>query len=208
MINRRFLTLALGLLLTHLSPFSICAQGCVDLGLSVNWAICNVGANTPEETGTLFAGGQIKEITLDMSIRDYKKMIMIHTQDYSGNPDYDAATAYMGSPWRTPTAREWEELLSRCTWRWCKYPNANGVKVKGYEVTGPNGNSIFLPSRRNPYNGKYATYESYQCSTPVANTNKMNFLVFSSSAQRLIRIKYADHFFPLLPVRGVIDKNK
>lgn len=208
MINRGFLTLVLGLLLTHLFPFSIHAQGCVDLGLSVNWATCNVGGNTPEEVGTLFIGGQIKEVSLEMSIREWKKMHMIHTQDYSGNPDYDAATAYLGSPWRTPTAREWEELLSKCTWRWCKYHNANGVKVKGYEVTGPNGNSIFLPTRRDRKTGKFYPYESYQCSTPVANTKKMNFIIFSGSVHRLVRWKYTDQILKGLPVRGVIDKNK
>ena len=30
----------------------------VDLGLSVNWATCNVGANAPEEVGDYFAWGE------------------------------------------------------------------------------------------------------------------------------------------------------
>lgn len=31
----------------------------VDLGLSVKWATCNVGANSPEEYGSYFAWGEI-----------------------------------------------------------------------------------------------------------------------------------------------------
>ena len=40
-----------------------------------------------------------------------------------------------------PTRKELEELKNKCTWVWTIQ---NGVK--GYKVTGPNGNSIFLPA--------------------------------------------------------------
>jgi hypothetical protein len=40
-----------------------------------------------------------------------------------------------------PTLEEQRELLDNCTWTWMK---VNGVN--GYTVTGPNGNSIFLPA--------------------------------------------------------------
>ncbi len=204
-MKKSLLTLAIGLFFINISPLPIYAQGCVDLGLSVNWATCNVGAYTPEEQGTIFIGGQIKEYSNDMPIREIRKMVMIHTQDYSGNPNYDAATAFMGSQWRTPTARDWDELLSKCVWRWCKYYDTNGMLVRGYEITGPNGNSIFLPVRRKD-NGKSMSFESYQCSTPVANTKKMNFLIMSSGGRRLVRFKYEDHIFRGLPVRAVTDK--
>ena len=39
-----------------------------------------------------------------------------------------------------PTVTEANELLESCTWEWGIY---NGVN--GYQVTGPNGNSIFFP---------------------------------------------------------------
>lgn len=45
-----------------------------------------------------------------------------------------------GGAWRTPTRKEIEELLQRCTW---ELTACNGVD--GYKVTGPNGISIFLP---------------------------------------------------------------
>ena len=40
-----------------------------------------------------------------------------------------------------PTKEEFEELIERCTWNWTTYKG-----VKGCKVTGPNGNSIFLPA--------------------------------------------------------------
>lgn len=44
--------------------------------------------------------------------------------------------------WRTPTRAEMQELIESCEWTWGQY---NGVN--GYQVTGPNGNSIFLPAQ-------------------------------------------------------------
>ena len=43
--------------------------------------------------------------------------------------------------WRTPSESEAQELLTQCEWQW-------GVLdgVSGYKVTGPSGNSIFLPA--------------------------------------------------------------
>ena len=45
-----------------------------------------------------------------------------------------------GGAWRTPTASELQELLNKCSW---EMTVSDGVK--GYKVTGPNGNAIFLP---------------------------------------------------------------
>ncbi|MBQ9475536.1 MAG: hypothetical protein IJU69_04695 [Bacteroidales bacterium] len=43
-----------------------------------------------------------------------------------------------------PTDAEWTELRTKCTWTWKS--NYNGTGVNGRLVTGPNGNSIFLPA--------------------------------------------------------------
>lgn len=40
-----------------------------------------------------------------------------------------------------PSAYEMEELIHKCTWTWTKMKG-----IEGYKVTGPNGNSIFLPA--------------------------------------------------------------
>ena len=121
----------------------------VDLGLSVKWATCNVGANSPEDYGDYFAWGETstKETydddncpTEGLSISQLQSQGYI---DIEGNltSQYDAARANWGGNWRMPTKAELQELIDKCTWTWT---TQNGVK--GYKVTGPNGNSIFLPA--------------------------------------------------------------
>lgn len=53
----------------------------------------------------------------------------------------DAAYMALGGKWRMPTNAAMAELEKGCTWVWI---SQNGVY--GYEVIGPNGNSIFLPA--------------------------------------------------------------
>ena len=55
--------------------------------------------------------------------------------------EYDEARQKWGGSWRMPTKEEFNELLSKCTWTWMTYKGING-----YKVTGPNGDSIFLPA--------------------------------------------------------------
>ena len=53
----------------------------------------------------------------------------------------DAAYVNWGPSWRMPTKVQQDELREKCTWVWTA---RNGVN--GQLVTGPNGNSIFLPA--------------------------------------------------------------
>lgn len=129
----------------------------VDLGLSVKWATCNVGASKPYEYGDFFAWGEVepKELydwsTYKYSIRDKYSSGYIFTKycvkrGYGFDkivldPEDDAATVNWGGAWRMPTRDEFSELKNNCIWDWT---TQNGVK--GYKVIGPNGNSIFLPA--------------------------------------------------------------
>lgn len=128
---------------------SVTSGDAIDLGLSVKWASCNVGANSPEEYGYYFAWGETTakssyssrtSITYGWSISGLGSRGII---DADGNlaAAYDAATANRGDNWRMPTLDEMKELINQCTWEWT---TMNGVK--GRKVTGPNGNSIFLPA--------------------------------------------------------------
>ena len=131
----------------------------VDLGLpsGVLWATHNVGANKPEAYGGYFAWGET-EPKDDYTGNTYKWAYVengkMHYTKYNTNsangdvdnktelePEDDAATVNMGSEWRMPTRDEITELVDNCTWEWTQL---NGVN--GYQVTGPNGNSIFLPA--------------------------------------------------------------
>ena len=104
----------------------------VDLGLSVKWAKCNIGATVPEKIGDYYVWG-LTEISSNSAY-------VVTMDDISGNPKYDAACTKLGGNWRMPTKAEFEELINNCSWN---TTNKNGVN--GYEVVGPNGNSIFLP---------------------------------------------------------------
>ena len=111
----------------------------VDLGLSVKWATCNVGATSPEGYGDYFAWGETttKAEYTEENCTTYGKAM----NDISGNAQYDAARANWGGTWRMPTYAEFNELRNNCTWTWT---TQNGVN--GYNVEGPSGNSIFLPA--------------------------------------------------------------
>ena len=126
----------------------------VDLGLDVKWANMNVGAEKPEDYGCYFAWGETKtkkeftwtnykwcEGTYD-SMTKYGTVEVYGVDDHilTLEPEDDAATVNWGSQWRTPTDEEVTALLTYCQW---EETMLNGVK--GYRVTGHNGNSIFLP---------------------------------------------------------------
>ena len=120
----------------------------VDLGLSVLWATCNVGATTPEEYGDYFAWGETepKEV-YDWSTYKWcdgteNSITKYNTTDGLKTllPEDDAAHVNWGGEWRMPSEAELTELREYCTWQWT---TQNGTA--GYIVTGPNGNSIFLP---------------------------------------------------------------
>lgn len=112
----------------------------VDLGLSVKWATCNIGANFPDNPGKLYAWGEtsIKGSYTSSNSRTYGE----NMGDIAGDSRYDVARASWGGTWRLPTKEEFEELINCCTWEWTKQNGVNGYKVTSKK----NGNSIFLPA--------------------------------------------------------------
>ena len=122
----------------------------VDLGLSVKWACCNVGASVPQGYGGYYAWGETEEKS-DYSSWTYKYYLgdldddgHYEYQNIGSNisgTSYDVAHVKWGGSWRMPTFDEIKELCNKCSWQWTE---VNGVK--GQKVTGPNGNSIFLPA--------------------------------------------------------------
>ncbi len=129
----------------------------VDLGLPSGtlWADRNVGARYPEDYGDYFAWGETEPKDY-YSWGTYKwcngtetTITKYCTKDSNGTVDNktildledDAAYVNMGATWRIPTYAEQRELINECTWEWTILNGVNGRKV-----TGPNGNSIFLPA--------------------------------------------------------------
>lgn len=130
--------------LDNFSSHGISTSREVDLGLSVDWAGWNVGASSPEGYGSLFAWGETSPKSgeyVESTYRYHDGSSYINIGSNISGTQYDAARANWGGSWRMPTKSECEELKNRCTWKWTTYNGVNGMKV-----TGPNGNSIFLPA--------------------------------------------------------------
>jgi len=114
------------------------AHKAVDLGLSVKWATCNVGAESPYEFGGLY--GWADATGEKTSTRNYDYLCG-GLSNICGDERYDIARARWGEQWRLPTKSEMEELRTKCKWVWTT-KNA----IEGYLITGTNGNTIFLPA--------------------------------------------------------------
>ena len=125
----------------ELTPYGrINGHDYVELGLSVKWATCNVGASNPEEYGSYFAWGETstKSEYTEGNSKTYGKSM----GDIGGNSSYDAARANWGGTWRLPTKAEFQELLDNCNSEWTTI-----CGVKGRKFTSKiNGKSIFLPA--------------------------------------------------------------
>ena len=118
----------------------------VDLGLSVKWATCNVGADNPEDYGDYFAWGETEpKNTYSWSTYKWCNDSDNTLTKYNNNGNYgtvdnkttlvpadDAAAANWGGAWRIPTYQEQKALRDRCYWEWTT--SYNGKAVNGYIV--------------------------------------------------------------------------
>ena len=179
----------------------------VDLGLSVKWAVCNIGASKPEDYGDKFAWGETNTKSA-FSWGNYSlcngenKMTKYCTYSGFGNVDYktilepsdDAASSNWSNKWRTPSDAEINELLTLCSWEWS---SLNGVK--GYIVTSnTNKNKIFLPAAGYQLDGASWTVGGGGAYwTNVLNTDNSNTafcLVFDKDSRRLIGNTLSDRW--------------
>lgn len=128
-------------------------HGYVDLGLSVKWATCNIGADSPSDYGDYFAWGE----TETKSSYDWSNCFDCLDGKYDGRwgiykidgqtsisptSEHDTARENWGGSWRMPTRAEFGELCDNCEWTWTSQGGH-----KGYLVTSKiNGKSIFLPA--------------------------------------------------------------
>ena len=126
----------------------------VDLGLSVKWAMQNVGASSPSDNGGYFAWGETRPKSsytwsncfdcLDDTGDNWGTYNIGGKTSISPTSGHDTARENWGGTWRMPTNAECEELCDedKCTWTWTSQGGHDG-----YLVTSKiNGNSIFLPA--------------------------------------------------------------
>ena len=122
----------------------------IDLGLpsGLLWAKTNVGASSSVDDGDYFAWGEV-ETKSTYSWDTYKwgsfysKYNSLDGKTTLDAKD-DAATVNWGEGCRMPSREEFKELYNKCDWSWKS--DYNGTGVRGYLVTGPNGNTIFFPA--------------------------------------------------------------
>lgn len=147
----------------------------VDLGLSVKWATCNLGAKSPEEYGDYYAWGEtetkseytnatykfykseiVSEGDFDVEYKGYTKYIPssgANTYGFRGfydnksvlDPEDDVARVKLGGKWRMPTKTECDELKNNCQCDWTTYKGINGRKFTSKKA-GYTDKWIFLPA--------------------------------------------------------------
>jgi uncharacterized protein (TIGR02145 family) len=169
----------------------------VDLGLSVKWATCNIGAEKPEESGNYYAWGELgtKDVYSSYNYK-YNKMVYNtnnkqHTTSitkynnntslgFNGFVDYkmtldaedDIAHIMWGDNWRMPTYAEIKELVDSCIWTWTSINGKKGYIISGKKA-GYEDKSIFLPSASDGVQGEIYTLSEfgYYWSNSLQSTN-------------------------------------
>lgn len=158
------------------------AAGYVDLGLSVMWASCNLGASNPEELGETYKWGETDEHKRgEQEYTEFPNLV-----EHSYSYDRDAVTVSMkGNPYikylhyRIPTAELWQELIDNTTRE--VYTNSDGRNICKY-TSNINGNYILLPLLMQ-VDGNNEIY--YKTTTPSSSIGKEQS---NSSVGKIIRI--------------------
>lgn len=154
----------------------------VDLGLSVKWATCNIGAVEPSDYGDYFAWGDVEQCesylwyyykynTTGYSNSDgcnkyqvadgnksgiwYDNGVFVGDGQMTLEVGDDAATQLWGEGWRIPTPDEMNELITMCKWTW-----VNDGYISGYKVERLGGH-IFIPAAGCRYSTAYYGKGSY-----------------------------------------------
>lgn len=158
-------------------------HGYVDLGLNVKWATCNVGASSPNNYGGYYVWGATETMSKRYS-------------NYGGFSD--VAQVKWNASWRMPTYDELSELCQSCYFDWINY---NGVT--GYKVTGPSGESIFLPASGfwdgNNINNE-GTIGYYRSSSVDSNNSKDGYTLFLGPEKWSLSVYSMSFGFAVRPV--------
>ena len=186
----------------------------IDLGLSVKWATCNIGASSPSAYGDYYAWGETSTKT-DYSWSTYKyangsydRLTKYCNDSEYGNNGFtdsrtklelsdDVARQKWGGSWRMPTITEFQELIDNCTWTGTTMNGVNGYKVTS-KKSGYSSRSIFLPAAGCRYGtsllsaGEFGYY--WSSSLDADNPCSAQYLYFNSGSHDTY---YDDRIFGL-----------
>ena len=182
----------------------------IDMGVSVKWASCNLGANKPEGYGNLYAWGETQPKS-SYTQDNYKYYVNGKYSKYNSSDgkkvldlDDDAANNLLKGNWRMPTKEEYEELQDNCT----QYEDVEYNGVRGFVlVSNTTENILFVPIS-NYYQSPYY----YWTSSLNTSTNKA-YYIRTDHVCGLIgdMVRYTDGY--IRPVQGTssggnTDENK
>lgn len=196
-------------------------KDCVDLGLpsGLMWRKYNVGANSEYEKGNYYAWGEtVTKQKYDITTYKWGELIGETTYYTKYNetdkltllqPEDDAATANLGENYRTPTVKDWQELVEECTW-WVttKKNEYNETVIDYWKVVGPNGNFIILPSTGS-YEGDewYDETSAYQSASRIEGSPLATIIKWRNHNTMTLPswTRTAEHEYGY-PVRPVLKK--
>ncbi len=177
----------------------------IDLGLSVNWASVNLGAESQGEPGYLIAWGELEEkdwyswsyYKFGNSKSTLTKYNLTDGMNTLQSED-DAATMLWGGSWRIPTREEWQELVDNCDVDFAAtengYPGVRFTsKVPGYE-----DKSIFLCAAgciQDEYHLNDVTLSSYWSNECVVFPGEISLPEFAFAAEFWREGDYANKFY-------------
>lgn len=181
----------------------------VDLGLSVAWAKCNLGATSETEAGGLYGWADLTGLQTSQLVSVYKPAADISNteNDIAAVVGIDGSCAFNSM---TPTKAQVDELIAGTTQKWATVDG-----VYGCTFTGANGKSIFMPAAG--YRNGTATSDAdalgdyWTGSINPSATNYGSTLTFSASGAKA---GYANRYYGLSirPVRHLtslaVDNSK
>jgi len=202
----------------------------VDLGLSVKWATCNVGADKPEDYGDYYAWGELEpkeNYTWENyrfrtsgydegTVRFSKYASIYYNGMYDENnrsvpddktllePEDDVAHVKWGGNWRLPTDDEMNELIDSCTWTWTTLNGVKGCRVTSNRP-GYTDRSIFLPATGKygfePENKSADTWGHYWSSSVNRDKTSYNAGVLAiGSGYAAVKVTFRNHGQSIRPV--------
>lgn len=171
----------------------------VDLGLSVMWATCNLGAFKPSDTGRFFAWGEVNDKsdytwdTYTLRTSGTNMYNAVFSKYDSGNGSLsnlettdDAACSIWSGGWRIPTKADFEELINNCKWNWTMVDGVYGYVITS-KKSGFDQNSIFMPAagfmQRKTVQDN-SSHGSYWTSVLSTSSHSAFFLGFNSTQVR------------------------
>lgn len=167
----------------------------IDLGLSVKWASCNVGAKKDSEVGDFYLWGETE--TKNYYYDDSYTLDAGTLPRNIANTQYDVAHVKWGGKWRMPTETELKELIA------CESRKATRDGREGYMFYGKNGNTIFLPATGFAYKSEIR-YDGEEGAYWSSINSSGSSSAFIPTLKFNLEHNESPRIYPMLPTRGAV----